>query len=539
MAKQKGENADESIGVLDFETDPFKAGRVPFPFAACIYFGPKDFAVLWEADSRQDFIGRVIRFIRRLPECVLYAHNGGRFDFHYLLEYAASGSIQIRAGRVTQFRIGRVTLKDSFPLMPFALEEYKKTKINYDHFEARVRERYREEITTYLIDDCRYLRELLLGFRAVVGGKDTIGACAFLQMRKMNIAIENMSEPHDELFRQYYFGGRVQAFEHGVHVGPFKYLDINSAYPFAMRSSHPHGAEYQHSKRLPTGESGAWFARVVADSAGALPIRADDGTLGFPHERNEYYATGWEIKAGLQTRTLKIHKVIDVWRPKSFINFEEYVDTFFALRQKAKASGDAVKRLAYKYLLNAGYGKFAQNPRDFKEYRLAPYGEPVRGFEWETDFGAISLWSRSSYIGRGFYDVATGASITGFVRAMLWRAICASSRVLYVDTDAMLCKASRVPMGDALGQWKVEGIVSRAAIAGKKLYGVEWEKPEDGKRHKIASKGARLTWREILQLCAGKSIIWTNDAPTFSISGAEFITRRITSTKGRNVSKRP
>lgn len=540
MPKGARKNDDDTIGVLDFETDPFLFGRIPYPFAACIYFSENDYCVLWDADSKSDFIGRCVAALRRLPECTLYAHNGGRFDFRYLTEFCNTGAIEIRNNRITKMRIGKVTLKDSFPLMPFALAEFKKEKIDYDIFKKHRRNaaRNRSRIRDYLVSDCRYLRDLLLGFRATIGSKDTIGAAAFLQMRTRGLEIQSLNEVHDEQFRQFYFGGRVQAFQKGIHNGAFKFLDINSAYPFAMLKRHSHGAEYAHTRRLPSLRNiGQRFLRIRARSAGALPLRANDGTLHFPDDgrEREFCATGWEIAAGIETKTLDVTRVIDVWTPQSFICFRDYVQTFFALRQRAKREGDDVKRLAYKYLLNSGYGKFAQNPRDFKEYQIAHYGKNVPGFNWETDFGELSLWSRSSYKGWGFFDVATGASITGYVRAMLWRAICASKGVLYADTDSLICRSSRAPMGDQLGQWKLEHApdvrVTQARIAGKKLYGVRWSRPDaHGNRYKIASKGARLTWGDMGQLCKGRSIIWSNDAPTFSLPGAHFITRHIRAT---------
>lgn len=528
----RGKRENEPIGTLDFETDPFLAGRIPKPFAACIYFSSEDFALLWDTDSRTNFIARVVRALRKLPPCVLYAHNGGRFDFHYLIEEAEPQILEVRNGRIASMKIGQVTLKDSFPLMPFALEEYRKTKIDYSIFEKSRRNKpnNRRRITHYLIDDCSNLLELVTGFRAIVGPRDTIGGAAFYQMRKMGIEIQSLNETHDAMLRPYYYGGRVEAFQKGIFRGRFVYLDINSAYPYAMTHSHAHGADYIYSERLPR-KLGVQFIHCIADSKGALPVRDDKGELSFPHGRAEFFATGWEIAAGIETRTLKIVRTLEVWTPQSLITFREYIEKFFAKRSAAKKAKDKISDLAFKYLLNSGYGKFAQNPRDFKEYFLAPYGKNVRGFDWETDFGAMSLWSRPSFKGWGFFDVATAASITGFVRAMLWRAVCASRDVLYCDTDAIICRSSRVPQGDKLGQWKIEGRVKRAAIAGKKLYGVEWTRPDDrGKTHKIASKGARLTWGEVLQICRGKRIIWTNEAPTFTLGNPHFIRRSIRST---------
>jgi hypothetical protein len=87
-----------------------------------------------------------------------------------------------------------------------------------------------------------------------------------------------------------------------------------------------------------------------------------------------------------------------------------------------------------------------------------------------------------------------------------------------------------VPLGDELGKWKLEGKLKRAAIAGKKLYGVEWDKPQDGDKYRVASKGARLDFRDILSICKGNVVIWENDAPTFSIGNPHFVTREIRQT---------
>lgn len=520
-----------NIGVLDFETDPFRAGRIPSPFACGIYFADEQYHLFWGMDCDL----RVVEFLHTLPRCVLYAHNGGKFDFFFLIEHAETGTIKVRNGRIFEMQIGRVTLRDSWPLMPFPLEHYRKTKIDYSIFEFPIREDRANKIRIqhYLFDDCKNLYDLLIGFHAIVGPKDTIGSAAFYQMRKLGIEIESLNETHDEVFRPYFFGGRVEAFAKGVfNGGKYDYFDINSAYPFAMLHNHPHGADYQHKRTLPKDKKlGQCFVKVFAESAGALPFRSADGGLCFPHDNNIYFATGWEIIAGLETGTIKIKNILDVWIPSRTITFGPFVEHFYDLRAKAKRDGDLIAYLAYKYLLNSGYGKFAQNPRDFKEYLLHPFGEYPNDqtWEWETDYGGISLWSRSNFDGFGFYDVATGASITGFQRAMLWRGIKRAKDCLYCDTDAILCRGADLEIGQKLGQWKHEGSANEACIAGKKLYALRGKFGDE--KEKIASKGARLTYGEIKSLCNGKTVTWENQAPTFSATvGAHFVKRRITST---------
>lgn len=514
------------LGALDSETDPFKAHRVPFPFAFGIYFSERDYWYTWGDDC----IDKTVAHLRKMKRCILIAHNGGKFDFAFLIEDA--DEVTIRNGRIVQMRIGRVTLKDSWPLMPFKLEEFRKTKINYDIFERKERNKAKNKskILAYLKDDCRDLLELYTGFRAIVGKKDTIGAASFYNMRKHGIEIERSNETHDDLFRQWFFGGRVFAFKRGVFKGKYQYFDLNSAYPYAMTFKHPHGTDYAFSKKLPKMQKlGPQFLKVDATSFRAFPIRSESGSIEFPTGRSIYLVTGWELRAALETRSCRLHKVIECWNPRNYICFAPFVHDVFARKAQAKKEKDQIHYLAYKYLGNSGYGKFAQNPRDFREYLLMPFGDcpEEEEWEWEIDYGKISLWSRPTFDGEGFYDVATAASITGFVRALLWRGICAAIDVLYCDTDAILCRHAKVKKGDAIGQWKLEGNVREARIAGKKLYGVKYA---DG-TVKIASKGARLSWSDMLDLCRGKEVKWVNEAPTFSATlGAHFVERNIKST---------
>jgi len=525
------ERKSKPVGVLDFETDPFLAGRIPYPFACGIYFSENDYKALWEPN----IIDKTVELLHSLPACILYAHNGGKFDFQYMVEFANSGEIEIRNGRITRMNIGKVELFDTWPLMPFPLAEYQKTKIDYRKFEKNRRAKNRKEITRYMLDDCRDLLTLVTTFKQIVGDKDTIAAAAFHQMKLLGIEILNQNETHDEMFRPFFFGGHCEAYEKGIFKGKFQLFDINSAYPFAMMFNHPTGADYKCSNRLPKKLNGC-FVRCIADSDGAFPLRNDDGSLGFPITKNqEFCVTGWEITAALQTKTARIKSVLECWRSEHEITFAPYVNKFFPLKAEAKAAGDTIHYLAYKYLTNSGYGKFAQNPRDFRDYLLAPYGENIDGYEWETDFGSLSLWGKPSYDGFGFYDVATAASITGFVRAMFWRSVVGSKRVLYGDTDSRLGIGSQEPLGIALGQWKIEPcpeckrteIITDALIGGKKLYAMRYSCG-----HKvIRSKGARLTWGDMLDICHGKSVKWTNAAPTFStVRGPHFIERTISKT---------
>lgn len=543
---------NKPIGVLDFETDPFKHERVPKPFCCEIWFGEKEpgNAVFWGKHCSSQLADH----LRDLPECLVYAHNGGKFDFHFLLPYLDTGEIKIINGRIAQVHIGGCELRDSFLIMPFALAKYKKTPIDYDIFESDVRNHpaNKREILAYLHDDCKDTLDLLNGFRAHTKNALTIGSAAFASMRRLGIEITKQpDEWHDERFRPYYYGGRVEVFKPGMIKERVHVIDINSAYPFAMMHEHAHGRQYITQETIPANSVNQSFITLRATSTGAFPFRnPKTGRLDFPAdgEMREFLITGWEYEAARKTRTLGRHTIIDVKIPQRTINFVPFVEHHFAEREMAKKNADKINDLAHKTMMNSGYGKFALNPRDFCDYALAQVGDASLkrdGFQFSDDItDDLALWEKSSYTGDGFYDVATAASITGFVRAILWAQIVKSRKhatVYYCDTDSvMMNNVDGLRESKKLGGWKYEGYGDKGAFAGKKLYALRGEFGDE--TEKKASKGADLTYSEILQIARGKAVEWCNRAPSFRLGGPPvFVKRVIVSTNiqtGRGKSKK-
>ena len=129
---------------------------------------------------------------------------------------------------------------------------------------------------------------------------------------------------------------------------------------------------------------------------------------------------------------------------------------------------------------------------------------------------------------RVYYNIATAASVTGFVRAMLWKAICKTEKPLYCDTDSVFFLGKHnLPLSDKLGDWDIEGEGDSMAIAGKKLYSV---KLNSGKC-KNASKGVKLDSAQIFKIAEGETILYENEIPNYSIKrGVNFIDRKVKST---------
>ena len=172
--------------------------------------------------------------------------------------------------------------------------------------------------------------------------------------------------------------------------------------------------------------------------------------------------------------------------------------------------------------------------------------------EARDEFSNIEIWSRKSKNTRGgYYNVATGASITGAARAVLLEALATSEGLVYCDTDSITCRsAAAIRKSAELGAWKLEAQGHTMAVAGKKLYcllgdtpapppgerdRIEYERelphrivPGAGYALKMASKGVQLDASEIYRVAKGETVHYRNAAPSMRFfSDQRFIERNV------------
>jgi len=579
------------IATIDAETDPFSRtlavkGFIPQPFIWGFYDAgfldeDKPFRYFEKTEELIDFL--------RDKEYVVYAHNGGKFDYNYLKQFVEPfDHVSFINGRLAKFKIGICEFRDSMNIFPTGLATYKKQVFDYAILE-RTR-RYRADnwakILEYLESDCVNLFEIVYAFRERFGPMLTQAAAAMRQWGKISaqeIPQTRFPKFYDH-FKPYYFGGRVECFAMGVIKKPFRVVDINSAYPYAMLRRHPYGLIFSASDGdardgLAYDAIGASFFRVRCRSLGAFPWKdptgtIEDGALCFPADDTirEYKISGHELQAAEETGTVADVEILESFVFDDLTHFTLYVEHFYDERKKAKAAGDRAGDLFAKNMLNALYGRYAMDSRRYHDYQILPadcigYLHRDNAKQWKDAEGRA--WEFAGYFGPNvlarapipegkwrFYNVATAASITGFVRAYLWRAIVASDGVLYCDTDSIAAADPAVELGTELGQWEVEGSFTEAAIAGKKLYGFKYHadsviRDRNGNRvlHKVASKGVKLSYTEIMQVAKGETVRYLPDVPTYRISGfynkktgrreiARYIPRNVTMLE-RNRQKLP
>lgn len=546
------ENLRRKIAVIDFETEPFEKvdgkDHVPEAFA-CGFFDGETYSVIWHDDEK-----KVLKWAHEKVkkfDGIVYAHNGGKFDFiGYLFKVAGKTlhgeSPDMRGSRIVRLKYGKGEIRDSYAILPAPLSSYDKGDIDYKLFRKGIRDKHREKILKYLRRDCVSLYGLVSAFISIHGQKPlTAAAASFAFLKAMGYDIDPLSAEQDTKFRGFYYGGHCEAYEQGIFRGRFYVPDMKSAYPWAMTKLHAFCNEFDFLV-APKTVIEQDFVCFEGHAKGCFPMRTKDG-LDFPHISGKFYVTGWEY---LRAKELGLcrGKVLYVERPKVCAEFGKFVYYWFDLKEAAEAKGDKAGRLIAKISVNAAYGKFAQRPDKYRDYLIVDWqaeipcdedDEPLYEEEYVDEENGFAVWSTESKKPPTYYNVATAGSITGCVRARL-----IGEEMMYCDTDSKICR-HKPKLGKGLGAWNLEVEGDLLYIAGKKLYALRllkkycagkkdakakgyWWDEKEKRAWKIASKGARLTPNDMKDLCEGKIVLWENPAPSFSLkSKTHFVKRRI------------
>jgi hypothetical protein len=338
----------------------------------------------------------------------------------------------------------------------------------------------------------------------------------------------HVAKGKDDIIRKYYFGGRCQCLEVGELHGDFKVYDVNSMYPAVMRNyAHPISGNFTTWHKISNKTA---FVTTKGYSKGAFPQRLKNGGLDFPHDYGKFDVTIHEYKTAIELGLYEEEQLISTKDFEKWCKFDTFVDTFYRKRMIAKDNGSELYNLFYKLVMNSSYGKFSMNPQDFKEWYIGQgYDDEPEGEGWQPEFSCplYTLWQRPAP-GNNYYNVATGASITGASRAELLRGLAKATRPIYCDTDSIICERFDVDHDEKrLGAWKLEATGDKVYIAGKKMYVIE----SAGGLVKKANKGALMEWQDIIRVAKGETLNMRMDAPTFSIKDeVRFIEREIKAT---------
>jgi hypothetical protein len=506
----------ERIAVIDTETDPFAYGVIPKPFSAGFYNG-EIYVDFWGDNC----IEELIYFLDSLEErYIIYAHNGGKFDFLFMLKYF-SKKLLIINGRIVKGNIGKHEMRDSYAALPIPLSGYQKDVFDYDKMLVKNREKNKEEILHYQKNDCIYLYELISTFCHEFDYALTVGGAAMEKFKTFHEVQNLRGKWQDDELRPYYYGGRVQCFKTGIVKQPLKIYDVNSMYPDAMkRFKHPITNDFSNARRI---TKHTCFVTVEGKNYGAFPRRLENGRLDFTCDDGVFNVSIHEFEAALETGTFKPQKIIKTFEDFDAMTFDNFVDYFYDARNQAKRNKDKIHDIFYKLILNSAYGKFAQNPEDFKDAIINEGDLMPEPWVLAHENMGYTIWEKPANR-KYFLNVATAASITGAARSTLLRGLSKAKDIVYCDTDSIICSAMDCEVSETeLGAWKLEGEGVSAAIAGKKMYAIF---DASGKCIKQASKGARLKPEQIINVATGDTVEYENPVPAFKLDGIHKFTKR-------------
>jgi YD repeat-containing protein len=293
------------------------------------------------------------------------------------------------------------------------------------------------------------------------------------------------------LERSAYFGGRTECFEIGkIKGGPFMTLDINSMYPYLMKTLPVPVKLVDFNQDVPVDyikdrvDNWLMVADVIIETNVPIyPIKKNN-KLVFPVGRFRTSLCSPSLNEAIKRGHLKEVKKVAIYTGS--IIFDKYVDYFYFLRSEYKKEGKPILDRLCKIMLNSLYGKFGQKKTliDWEENFEPPDTWREETIDLVTGEKEIAYKMFNKIIREvGETDAknsfcAISAHITDAARVLLWKIIeeIGHGHVLYCDTDSIKIRSSdfdrvKYPINNqALGALKVEDTFNEFEILGPKTY---------------------------------------------------------------------
>jgi hypothetical protein len=436
-------------------------------------------------------------------DTAIYAHNGGNFDFLFLLAWLRArpqfdfaivpiqSTIQVlKVWRRGKKKEGEWTFLDSLKLLPMSLAaacialgvEGKKDLPLKTHEDSPLWEEYNER-------DNRALYEVLVRTHDLVedklGGEVGITTPSTAMRLFRRKYLGNGSAPmiiprhlhwkackDDECpgclhswVRDGYYGGRTEI--HRMKGKNLKYYDLNSSYPASMMFTMPAGNKIESD----TYEPERYFKNYVGFvectvyippecEIPPLPFRAESGKLLFP---SGMFAGTWsaeelELLKHPRVKGHVVSVVKCVWYRRVSV-FVDMVTDLYKYRDKSLPGYDSGLSTLAKLILNALYGKFGMK-EEREQIILVEEGEsPPQNSKPAGGDIATGVWYETKIKSPCYVIPQIAAHITALARVRLWHVMNAvleaGGKIYYCDTDSVITDVE-LPTGSELGALKDE-----------------------------------------------------------------------------------
>jgi hypothetical protein len=409
--KMKNDHKDPILATFDIETtrgsssEKLKKGQSYqiSPYAIGYADNDRGYCYWWGPTCIERFVNFL--FSLKSRTYLLYAHNGGNFDFLFVLRsllkkenVRVEKALDVKSCLVNseiwidhEGRLPTVLkFKDSCPLFyhqsldslckNFQTNIKKLTgSVNHDLITKTNFNLYKDQVLKYLKNDVIGLYELLSKAKKIFTEEFEVDIfnCMTISSIARKFFMNKFYQPVkrclyqipiclDEIMREAYFGGRTECFKLGKTKGEIYYYDVTSEYPFCMREGMPYGWPI-YKREIEEEEEGIFFCRVKGRSSNGinlLPYRSANNGLIFP--TFEDYTSGWwwSEEVRLAKKIGYKVKILAGFVFKTCDQFKKPVDFLFNIKQKAKEEKNPTMLTISKIMINSLYGFWATKVKD-------------------------------------------------------------------------------------------------------------------------------------------------------------------------------
>lgn len=436
--------------------------------------------VVIDKEVRKNNDAYIKHFLDNAPEGTYYAHNGGNYDFLFVVDFCMNNRITISNMVIIHGRIGifkivygikEFIFKDSYLILPHSLKSltvsfdvpHKKLELDYD---IGIKDK---RFDSYITNDIMGLVEVLnasgLTEKLTIGSNSMHEFLNNFYLKKYS-KISNNVHKYDKFFRLSYYGGRVELFKpYGIDINHY---DINSLYPYVMHEyEYPliEKNNFELVEHYYKNKLGIYYCNITIPKDTQIPLLPYRmNKLIFPTGKFNGVYTSAEIEKSLKLGyKIKVNSGA-VFHDTDYI-FKDFIEKYYDIKKNSIGA----KRYIAKLFLNSLYGKFGQHSR-IKEYRLVRL-EDIKDSKAHKYTNGYALISSDKFRNRDFIHSEIASFITSYARLTLYSYIekCGFDNVYYCDTDSVFTSKT-LNTSEDLGAMKLESEIKEFIGIGSKLY---------------------------------------------------------------------
>lgn len=558
MRKKLSVIKPKSIKFAVFDIETYKWIH---PYAVGFYDGV-NYKQFLGKDCIKDFISYVA--VKKYRGYRIYAHNGGKFDFNFLMDILKNRKFNIDMvfqgsrclllklythlyrndeGSITHSNV--IQFVDSIGLLKFGLDaltkdfDVKHKKLNFMDKKGSERDYeylyrlYKEDdirFHDYLRNDVYGLYEVLVKFNDLITKNNgqmglTIASTSLktFQTGYLSSDIRMTDRDTNTEMKIGYYGGRTEIFRMMLPDDKYRCYDVNSLYPYVMfNNEFPVSKPKTVNNVTPTMIKeicGITKCRVKSPKDLYLPVLPYKLKIGghnklvFPLGKFDGYwdnvqlAKAMELGYKIEPQKMLVFKTDYI--------FKDYVTNFYKLKSDSKPQSPSY--ILAKLMLNSLYGKFAQNqdsemvvkinnPKDLMEMEI------VGVVDADHNLFRVKTESKGN-----FFIPQISIHVTALAQLRLYKfmedLIDKGKLVSYCDTDSLFTNGY-LPTSDKLGDMKREYNFSSGYFLLPKTYCIV--KPDGSV--KVKAKGFTRDFQKQLTEKSFKKALYKKDYSDFKIT---------------------